>query len=438
MKRIFTIKRLIIGFIALILLMPVVTLYLLSENKSRMISAVESVDPKVAKNTKKLFIKLRNGVLSNAGLVALNAHEQDLNHLFSLASRGSSRINGRANVSPLGVYVVLSIYVPENPFGDYINISTIVLPSDRSLVLDNVQVGRLQLKGKPALALARIVLNLMLGSNLGSQVINSIQSLKVSNKTVKINYRPIPDLKQQLALFRGRVRTIRSELNLGGDLEKVRFYYKSLCEIDKKLNLKTRHSFDNYLSRVFQLARQHSGNSNNANEYRSAILAMGIYFGTDRLESVVGEVRTTDLNHCKPNLKTGLAGRRDLLQHFIVSAGLKVLSDNGMPYAIGELKELLDSARGGSGFSFADLAADRAGLKFSEYVSSHAGELTRGRKAVTNMRENSFFPDIQGLPEKLTDKEFVKYYKNVNSVMYDAMLADIDKRINSLPLYQLD
>ena len=67
-----------------------------------------------------------------------------------------------------------------------------------------------------------------------------------------------------------------------------------------------------------------------------------------------------------------LAGRRDLLQQFIVSAGLRVLAENGVPMAIGEFKELLDSRSGGSGFSFVDLAADRAGLRFADYVIEHS------------------------------------------------------------------
>lgn len=440
MKRIFTVKvfiKIILpALLVLLLAMPVISLYLLSDQYSKVISAAKSVDPEVAKKTKNLFIKLRNGVLSNASISVLNAHEQELNHLFSLASRGSSRINGRANVSALGIYVVLSIYVPENPFGDYINFSTIILPSDSGLVLDDVQIGWIHLKGDTALSLGRLVLNQVLGSNLGSQLVGSIQSLKINGKSVTVLYSPIPDMKQQLAFFRGRVRYIRSELSLGGDLDDIRFYYRAVCKIDKKLNITTRHSFDQYLSRVLKVARQRSSDAGNASEYRSAILAMSLYFGTEELESIIGKVKVSDLDDCQPNKKASLAGRRDLLQHFIVSAGLKVLADNGMPYAVGEFKELLDSGPRGSGFSFADLAADRAGLKFAGYIFSHAGKSGPYHDVFEKLPEAYFFPDITGLPEGLTEKEFVKYYKNVNSIMYDAMLADIDKRINSLFLYQ--
>ena len=49
-----------------------------------------------------------------------------------------------------------------------------------------------------------------------------------------------------------------------------------------------------------------------------------------------------------------------------MSAGIKLIADSGISFAAGEFKELLDALSGGSGFSFADLAADRAGTHFAK------------------------------------------------------------------------
>ena len=51
-----------------------------------------------------------------------------------------------------------------------------------------------------------------------------------------------------------------------------------------------------------------------------------------------------------------LSGRRDFVQHFSISAGMEVVGGERASRFIYELKEVLDS-RGGSGFSFTDLAA---------------------------------------------------------------------------------
>ena len=59
---------------------------------------------------------------------------------------------------------------------------------------------------------------------------------------------------------------------------------------------------------------------------------------------------------------TTLSGRGDLSLHFLYSVILEQVGKENIGLSIGELKELLDSNEGGSGFSFADLAADKAGI----------------------------------------------------------------------------
>src|SRR5262245_19761065 len=57
--------------------------------------------------------------------------------------------------------------------------------------------------------------------------------------------------------------------------------------------------------------------------------------------------------------------RHDLCQHFTVSAALTAVGGAKAAEAAGLLKELLDAEPGGSGFSFADLAADLSGIAFA-------------------------------------------------------------------------
>ena len=62
-----------------------------------------------------------------------------------------------------------------------------------------------------------------------------------------------------------------------------------------------------------------------------------------------------------------MRGRRDLAQHFFVSAHLTASTGAEAAQAAGLAKELVDAQRP-SGFSFADLAADRAGARFARSV----------------------------------------------------------------------
>src|SRR5262249_12395749 len=72
--------------------------------------------------------------------------------------------------------------------------------------------------------------------------------------------------------------------------------------------------------------------------------------------------RTVALARGRPTL----SGRQDSLQHFAVSAALAALAPEAAAWAAGLQKEVED-AQGkdsgkGTGFSFADLAADQAGI----------------------------------------------------------------------------
>ncbi len=415
---------------------PVYLLYQLSGDYPLVATETKSVDPETAESTRALAKRLLVSMFSQKETERFSASEKELNHLLTLASRGSGRMKGRINISSLGVYVALSLYIPENPFGDYINTSFIILPSMGGLELLDVRLGKISLEGDTAIKIAEIVLNYVLGNGLGSKFLASLEKIGVNNNTLEVVFHPIPGLKKKLEAFWGRVRYVRKELNFGGDPVHVRYYFRKLCQFDQSLNHQEKRSLAGYIPVLFQMVRERTGNSADPeNEYRAAILAMSIYFGSDRFETIVGRVKTPDLKNCEAGHRVLLAGRNDLMLHFIISAGLKVLSDNGIPFVVGEFKELLDTRSQGSGFSFVDLAADRAGLRFAEFVLSRPEEARLGALLERKLQEEVFFPDISGLPEGISKADFDYYYQDLDSIFYQSMLEDIDKRIGVLPLY---
>jgi hypothetical protein len=97
-----------------------------------------------------------------------------------------------------------------------------------------------------------------------------------------------------------------------------------------------------------------------------------------------------------------LGGRGDSLQHFVVSAALSALVGEPAAWAAGVEKETLDAMgkdRGkGSGFSFADLTADQAGLAFAALLKRRA-EKAEGLAATLDrlargFRGRDFLPDL--------------------------------------------
>ena len=99
--------------------------------------------------------------------------------------------------------------------------------------------------------------------------------------------------------------------------------------------------------------------------------------------------------------------------------------------AIGLYKEVSDS-RGGSGFSFNDLAADRAGSRLGLRAVRQPQQL-QTRLAV-GVNEAELLPDIRDLPESLSEAEFKRRYGSLDAPAYRRLMANIEGRLDRLPL----
>jgi hypothetical protein len=127
-----------------------------------------------------------------------------------------------------------------------------------------------------------------------------------------------------------------------------------------------------------------------------------------------------------------LHGRHDLAQHFSVSAALTAALGAQAAESAGLLKEMLD-ARGGSGFSFADLSADFAGIAFARRLLDKPSRLAEVEK---RFRIGDYAISPRGLPEGLNAEQFEKQYGSIKDNRFLRLQADIRKRIDGLPGYR--
>ncbi len=127
-----------------------------------------------------------------------------------------------------------------------------------------------------------------------------------------------------------------------------------------------------------------------------------------------------------------LEGRRDLAQHFFVSAFLTEFAGAAAADAAGLSKEMIDSTTG-SGFSFADLAADKAGIAFADAVARKRLPLDR---VAEQFQAGDYMPAVDGLPEGLSTNDFLQQIGSDDDARYQQLVAEIQRRIESLPGYQ--
>lgn len=369
---------------------------------------------------------------------SLTVSEGDLNAVLAFLARGTSRLAGQFRLTPHGLEGIWSLRLPENPFGTHLNGLISLLPSRQGLQVGQVQLGDVQIPGGLALWLGRGGGDLLIGEQLISQILANIETLQFFPGQMQITF----SSGKRLALLGDRLKTqlknLRDDYARVGDLEAIRYYYQQLVEMGRSNLGREPISMARYLIPLFQLAELRSQTGSPVAQNQAAIFALAIYLGSQQMQKFTGSM--SDAEHQFPATRTDnliLAGRKDLRQHFLVSAGLKLLSDTELGFAVGEFKELLDSNQGGSGFSFVDLAADRAGLRFAERATASeksARELQR--KLAVAADEATFFPPLADLEEGLDAQGFSERYQDVQSSAYLDIVALIDRRLDTLPLYR--
>jgi hypothetical protein len=172
-------------------------------------------------------------------------------------------------------------------------------------------------------------------------------------------------------------------------------------------------------------------------ENRAALLALGIVLGHPRLARAVGEkldaerAATAGLTRAR----TTLRGRSDWTRHFTVSGALTVVSAVAPSDAAGLLKEELD-ADGGSGFSFGDLLADRAGTAFADVATrDEASAAAIQARLADGFRVDDFFPPADGLPEGIQDAELQSRFGGVGGPLYRRTAEDVARRVAGCAAY---
>ena len=200
-----------------------------------------------------------------------------------------------------------------------------------------------------------------------------------------------------------------------------------------------RPNFGMCFETVFSLARERSVRQSPITENRAAIFALGMLLGHPRIQEFLGPV----LDGCGNYPTRGalrrvfLRGRSDWTKHFCVSAAIALLSDEVVSDAAGLLKEELDADIGGSGFSFADLLADRAGTMFAIRATyDEASARAMQERIAEGFRVDDFFPLAVDLPEGIPDAELQTYYGGVGGEIYCRFVEEIERRLAACAAYQ--
>ena len=395
---------------------------LVVENSSQQVEDADSV--------KDLMRQISDSLKNRSVSQRIDLSQSQLNSLVGFAQRAQKNFNGRVDISEAGTGFYATYKLPTNPLGRYINLDLLLLPGD-GIDLEHVKIGSMAIPGRWAISIITQLADWYTASDIATQFIEQVEHIAMTEQQMSISIRPIDDFLREL-------NTVKEGLNRTGDEElilRTSFYLKYLHELDvgKK---STAQSLAKYIGPVFAQAQQRSNYETAPKENEAAIMALAIYAGHYRFANFVGNVQPVKNKIAAPKTPPVLAKRADLNQHFIFSAGIKVLSDQGLSIAIGEFKELMDRGNGGSGYSFVDLSADFAGVKFAQTATEPEKALKIQALLANSSNEALFFPDIKGLPEGLSKAAFTKQFKKVDSPEYRTLVQEIHRRVDALAIHQ--
>ena len=359
--------------------------------------------------------------------------EAELRHLAQMGSHTFERLTTDVYFDGGTINFRGSLRLIPNPVGEYLNLVFQVGRSSDGINIDWLSIGPLKLPGRWLLPLAARLADTLLQNQQASLLLASVRGFRIEGDKALLSVQPPPDVKAQ---FKQAVKTLQASRFPPGEQERVVHYYEYLVSIGEQGDHRSR-SLSAYLAPLMVEAANRRERNSAVVENRAAIWALTIYFSAGAFETLVGDLVSSRRALVRPPSGVTLDGRWDLMAHFIYSAGITLATQQGIGIAAGEFKELLDSGNGGSGFSFADLAADRAGIQFVTAATSSESAARRLQQSIVeNNNEGAFFPDISGLAEGLSEEQFRRQYGSTQSESYRKQVALIDQRIAHLPVYQ--
>jgi uncharacterized protein YfiM (DUF2279 family) len=339
------------------------------------------------------------------------------NYLARQYAAGGARVQLKRGAADIGA----SLRLPMISLPIYLNFEA-TLAEDGALPRFAVlRVGKISIPAWVANRLIPHLFTLAFGDADLRSFSNVIKKVSVNESRIALTYQWQADLPDRL----------RTVLLPAEERERLRIYQERLVAVSRSLKAKN-ISLSELLVPLFTLAAERSTDDNAIAENRAAILLLTLYVNGQGMEMILPDAK----NWPRPIKHDVLLNRRDdFSKHFIVSAALSAKAGGPLSDAVGIYKEI-DDSRGGSGFSFNDIAADRAGTRFGEYAASAASARKLQQRLRAGIGERDLMPPTEDLPEFMPEAEFKRRFGGVEGPEYKKMMADIERRIAALSLYR--
>ncbi len=376
----------------------------------------------------RVWAKANNPNRLRTGEVAASTLTQhDLNlairHVLPLAYRQHTRIVIDEDHASLDY----TFRLPTNPVGHYLNLAVALRETDGTAEIASFTLGGDEVPAlvwRPAVWLVDTAMTRFWPEY--GEARQALEAVHLRPTQATLVYRWDWDLVRRLEQ-RGRDYFVSPQ-----DRVRAIAYYRVLSDISHEVGPAA--PLQILLEALFNEAAIRSEGGDAAAENRMLLLVMGTVLRRTNILRVIGGT-DEGLGRHHRDVKWTLHRRGDLARHFAISAAVAATGSRTLADAVGVIKELYD-ADVGSGFSFVDLLADRAGVALA---TAATGE--QARQVQTFLRsgaasESDFMPAIDNLPESMMRMAFQDRYHNLDDARFQVVKAEIDRRIEALSLYR--
>lgn len=358
----------------------------------------------------------------------LTLSEADINLLANYAIERFVDGGVLVDLQPGGASVRGTVKLPNNPIGDYLNLHLEVYQAAGRVKVQRLEFGDV--------SIPRVVAQWLLDNadRIGRKdpdyvaVLDAINGYRITEQFAMVMYQWEPDLARRLE-GRGKGALIPE-----ADKRAIAAYAKRAAEVSRDPYLESQVPLIRFLQPMFKLAEDRTKRGGDPIlENRALITAMSFYVNGTNVARLIG-VPQEEIGEAEGHELT-LRSRHDFAQHFLTSAVITVAGGDKLADAIGLFKEV-DDSHGGTGFSFNDIAADRAGVRFGEMAVLSVDDAKHLQKVFANGPwESDFMPEVDDLPEFLTAARFEQDYGHIGSPRYNAVVDKIEARIAKLKLH---
>jgi hypothetical protein len=344
----------------------------------------------------------------------------DLEALLNVASARGLKGNAALGLYEGGAEIRYSARLPATPLGRFLNVTAQVGANGDQLVLEQVHIGALPV---PVQFFRAAFDWYIKHTDLSAEF--KLLKQTISRVIITPDYLYFTYVWQPEILDSARALAIAPARR-----ERLAAAQQRLVNQMDSVGLSRTVPLASILGPLLAEAGDMAPASERANAYRDALLVTAFHLSGKNVALLIPEARQWP--QPRP-LTLTLRGRTDLAQHFAISAALAAAAGEPLANAIGVEKEV-DDAKRGSGFSFIDLTADRAGTRLGELAVRNPERLAAALAA--GLTDAAMLPSIDGLPEFMMTDEFQRRFGGVGAPAYKRMSDEIEHRIAALALFR--